>query len=423
MYITYFYSMIKLLSILWNSFKMALQELRVNKLRTFLSLFGITIGIFCIIGVLATVDSLKRKIKGEIESLGSNTIYIQKQPWGGGDDYPWWKYQKRPDFQNKELEEMVKRSKTIGNAAFINFTNSNISFKDQQLSGVTWYCVTNDFNIVQPINISYGRYLSYAEFENGTPNIVMGYTNALNLFGNPEFAIGKTVNLGKIKGTIVGVTQKEGTSLLGGWSFDEAIVCSYRFARNVISDNLGGGFIMLNGKPNIPVEDLKADVAGALRNVRKLTPKEEDNFALNDISSTSQPLDKLFGQVNIGGWAIAGLSLIVGAFGVANIMFVTVRERTSQIGLKKALGAKRSTILTEFLIESAFLCIIGGLVGLALVWLLAQAASAALPFPIFIAPNIIGLALSICIVLGILSGIIPASIASKMDPVVAIRTK
>ena len=121
--------------------------------------------------------------------------------------------------------------------------------------------------------------------------------------------------------------------------------------------------------------------------------------------------------------AIAGLSLIVGAFGVANIMFVTVRERTSQIGLKKAIGAKRRTILTEFLIESAFLCIVGGLIGLALVWVLAQVLSAILPFPIFIAPNIIFLALSLCIVLGILSGIIPASIAAKMDPVVAIRTK
>jgi putative ABC transport system permease protein len=160
-----------------------------------------------------------------------------------------------------------------------------------------------------------------------------------------------------------------------------------------------------------------------MRQQRKLSPQQEDNFALNDVNLLGNSLNGLFGSLNLGGWAIAGLSLLVGAFGVANIMFVTVRERTSQIGLKKAIGAKKRTILTEFLLESAFLCVIGGLLGLFLVWILTMALSKVLPFPIFIAPNIIVLALSICIVLGILSGIIPASIAAKMDPVVAIRSK
>jgi len=164
-------------------------------------------------------------------------------------------------------------------------------------------------------------------------------------------------------------------------------------------------------------------LTGILRAVRKIAPTQEDNFALNDISATADPLKSFFGNVTIGGWAIAGLSLIVGAFGVANIMFVTVRERTSQIGLKKALGAKSKTILTEFLIESAFLCVLGGIIGLLLVWILTKALSSVMPFPIFIAFDIVVLAFNICIVLGVLSGIIPASIAAKMNPVVAIRTK
>jgi putative ABC transport system permease protein len=180
---------------------------------------------------------------------------------------------------------------------------------------------------------------------------------------------------------------------------------------------------MVQGKPNIPSSALQEELIGIMRQIRKLSPTQEDDFTCNDIAVFSDQIKGFFGQVSAGGWAIAGLSLIVGAFGVANIMFVTVRERTSQIGLKKAIGAKRGTILTEFLIESAFLCIIGGLLGVFFVWLLALGLSSVLPFPIFISGNIITLALSICIILGVISGIVPAFIAAKMDPVVAIRTK
>ena len=180
---------------------------------------------------------------------------------------------------------------------------------------------------------------------------------------------------------------------------------------------------MVQGRPGVSSAALAEELRGVMRQLRRLSPSAEDNFSCNDVAQFSEVVGGFFGKVTAGGWAIAGLSLIVGAFGVANIMFVTVRERTSQIGLKKALGAKRRTILTEFLLESAFLCILGGLFGLLLVWLLAMGLSAVLPFPIFIAPNIVFLALSICIILGIVSGIIPASIAAKMDPVVAIRTK
>ncbi len=182
-------------------------------------------------------------------------------------------------------------------------------------------------------------------------------------------------------------------------------------------------FIMVQGKDGVPTTAIIDELEGLMRQVRRISPAQEDNFALNDVGIFTSQLDNLFATANIGGWAIAGLSLIVGAFGVANIMFVTVRERTSQIGLKKAIGAKSRTILTEFLLESAFLCILGGLFGLLLVWGLASLLSSFMPFPIVIAPNIIILAFSICIILGILSGIIPASIAARMNPVVAIRSK
>ena len=210
---------------------------------------------------------------------------------------------------------------------------------------------------------------------------------------------------------------------MGGWDFDNIVLMPYRTARNLSNQSVSEGFIMVKGRTNIPVDEVKMELDGAYRSVRKLGPKQLDNFALNEVSAANSLLDTIFGSINLGGWFIAGLSLIVGMFGVANIMFVTVRERTGQIGLKKAIGAKRSVILTEFLLESSFLCIMGGIIGLVLVYILTKILSPSMGFPITISLNIFTVAITICIVTGVLAGIIPAITASRMDPVVAIRSK
>ncbi|MBX9732588.1 MAG: ABC transporter permease [Chitinophagaceae bacterium] len=415
--------MIKLLSILWNSFRMALQELRVNKLSTFLSLFGITIGIFCIIGVLATVDSLERKVQTDIKSLGNNTIYIDKWNYGGGPDYPWWKYLKRPAMKYEELRFVKTKSQLAAFAAFFVSNNVSLSYEDNILSGVGLYGITNEFNSIQTIEIQEGRYLNESDFVRGVPVGVIGNKVAEELFGNAEKAVNKEVSYSGRKVYVVGVIKKQGQSFVGGYDYDQSVLVPYRYFASIYNPDNSNPYIMVQGKQGIASSALQDELNGVMRQIRKLSPQQEDNFSCNDVAMFSEQVKGFFGQVSTGGWFIAGLSLLVGAFGVANIMFVTVRERTSQIGLKKAIGAKRRTILTEFLLESAFLCIIGGLVGLGLVWILSLVLSSVLPFPIFIAPNIVALALSICIVLGILAGIIPASIAAKMDPVVAIRTK
>jgi putative ABC transport system permease protein len=415
--------MLKLLSILWNSFRMALQELRVNKLRTFLSLFGITIGIFCIIGVLATVDSLERKVQNDIKSFGNNTIYVDKWNYGGGNDYPWWKYMKRPPMRIEEMKFIKTKSQLASNSAMFVSSGITLNYKDNILSNVNMYGVSEEFNIIQTIDIDYGRYINESEFTRGTTTGIIGNKVAEELFTDPQKAVGQEVTYNGRRVIIVGVIKKQGQSFVGGFDYDQSLIVPYRYFASVYNPDNSNPFIMVQGKPTIASKALQDELTGIMRQSRRLSPVEEDNFSCNDVALFSEQVKGFFGQVSAGGWAIAGLSLIVGAFGVANIMFVTVRERTSQIGLKKALGAKRRTILTEFLIESAFLCIIGGLVGLGLVGILSLVLSSVLPFPIFIAPNIIILALSICIILGIISGIIPASIAAKMDPVVAIRTK
>jgi putative ABC transport system permease protein len=179
----------------------------------------------------------------------------------------------------------------------------------------------------------------------------------------------------------------------------------------------------VKGKENVPVDDLKNELRGVMRSVRRLSPRQEDNFSMNDVSSGSAQLNSIFEGMTIGGFAITILSFIVGIFGVANIMFVSVRERTNMIGLKKAIGAKRSTILLEFLMESAFLCLMGGAIGLLMVFILTQILTNYLNFEVFISLGLFSAAVVACIITGILAGLIPAFIAARMDPVKAIRSK
>ncbi len=411
------------IEIIASSFKMALQELWKNKLRTFLSLFGITIGIFCIIGVLAVVGSLERNIQNEVQSLGSNTIYLDKWDYtaGSGSEYPWWKYTNRPVPKYEEVKQIKERTASAKYAAFRIRVNDQVEYKGSILSKVNMYGISEDFSLIQPLEIMYGRYLSTAEFDNGNSITVIGYDVAEKLFGQASLAIDKSVTLRGKKVLVAGVIKKQGRQLIGGWDFDQSIILPYRFARLVMNERRADPLIMVQGQDNVTSKALKDELTGTMRAIHKLTPVKEEDFALNDINDFSNTISSAFVSLNIGGWAIAALSLIVGMFGVANIMFVTVRERTGQIGLKKAVGAKNRVILAEFLLESAFLCIIGGLIGLLLVFLLTQLLTGALDFPVYISTTNMVLAIVICIVVGVVAGFIPARQAARMDPVAAIR--
>ena len=415
----------RVLEIVASSFKMALQELWKNKLRAFLSLFGVTIGIFCIIGVLATVNSLEYNIQSEIKSLGTNTIYIDKWEYsvGGGPDYPWWKYQKRPSPKYEELAPIKERTPTVAYAAFIISSRDNIEASGNVLSGSVVYGITPDFPNIQPVEIQNGRMMTAAEFETGANTAIMGNDVAVQLFGTEERALGKTISIRNRKVIVTGVMKKQGAQMLGGWEFDKSVCITYKFARTMFDERYADPLLIVKGRDDISSKLLKDDLTGTMRSIRKLSPTQEENFSLNDINDFSDAMSEAFVSINIGGWAIAALSLIVGMFGIANIMFVTVRERTGQIGLKKAVGAKSSVILTEFLLESAFLCIIGGMIGLILVFIMTKIVTIIFHFPIFISTSNMLLSIGICIVVGILAGIIPASQAARMNPVVAIRSK
>lgn len=414
----------KYLSIIFSSFKMAGEEFRSNKLRTFLSLFGVTIGIFCIISVLSVVGSLEAAIQKDIKALGSNTVYIDKWEYGGGGDYPWWKFVNRPVPRSSEVSLLKRKVPAAKHVAFETEFTEAVEYQNSVLTNVTYSGVSDEFLEIQPLEIVAGRNLEQRDFDHSANVAVLGNTVATELFGNPEQAVGKNITLksGKIV-NVIGVIKKEGKGIMNIWQFDDVVMLPYTVLNQIRPERWSSPKIIVQAKDNLPMELLLDELTGAMRSLRKLKPSQPDNFSLNDIDSFSKFISNISGNVKIGGWAIAVLSLVVGMFGVANIMFVTVRERTSQIGLKKALGAKRPVILTEFLLESAFLCLAGGVIGLLLVFILTKIFSAVLGFPLFISADIVLLAVGICVLVGISAGIIPASIAAKMDPVVAIRSK
>jgi len=402
---------------------MALEEFRSNKLRTFLSLLGITFGIFCIISVLATISSMKTAVQNDIKAIGSNTIMIDKWQYINDSGFPWWRFFKRPIPKYHELKELKDRVPIIQNATYVTRNQSVFEYQNEILNGILYYGVTEDFQKIEHFDIALGRYLQPKDLDQGENNLVIGYSVAEKIFTNPESALGKTVRLqhGKVA-VVIGVIEKQGQSLMDIWHYDDCIIMPYKFMKQIIRDEDAVPRIIVEGKESVSIPALKDELTGAMRSIHKLTPGQDDDFTLNDIEAFTKITDTIFENLNIGGWAIAALSLIVGMFGVANIMFVTVRERTSQIGLKKALGAKKNTIISEFLLESSFLCIIGGLIGLVAVYILAAIFSAMFRFKVFIPMEIIGLAIGICLGVGIIAGIIPAVIASRLDPVVAMRS-
>ncbi len=412
----------KSLNIIRNSLKLTFQELRVNKLRTALSLTGVAFGIFCIIGVLATVNSLERNIQNEVKSLGSNTIYIDRWEYTGGSDQPIWKYRARPSAKYEEAEMVKKRAVLLDDISFLMQARSSISYKDDLLENASVYGIIEAQMTIQPLSFDKGRFFSTSEFHNGTNVCLIGFTNAEQLFGNTDRALGKHIDVKGKKVTIVGVIKKEGKNLIG-WDYDNCVMLPYKFCKQLFDEKNSNPILIAKGKEGVTSEALMDELKGIMRQIRRLSPLQEDNFSLNSVEAISKAISQSFVLINIVGSIIGGISLIVGMFGIANIMFVTVRERTSVIGLKKAIGAKKSSILFEFLMEAALLCIIGGAFGLFFVYILTLILSGPLNFPVFISLPMLVTTIIICITVGILAGIIPASQAAKMDPVVAIRSK
>lgn len=407
-----------------ESFLFAFEALRVNKLRTMLSLLGITIGIFTIISVLTVVDSLESNIRGSVNKLGSNVLYVQKWPWAFSDDYPWWKYFQRPNPQLQEEQELKRRLQSADAVSFvIGLNNRTVKYRSNSIEGITITAHSHDYELLRTFNFLDGRYFTANESRSGKNMVVIGSAVADGLFGNAN-PIGQQITALGRKLTVIGVLNKEGEDLLGT-SADKSVFIPINYVRNVLdirSDRYGPS-LMIQAKSGIDIKEMENEVQGAMRSIRKLSPTQEDNFALNKSSLLANQMEALFGIINLVGWIIGGFSILVGGFGIANIMFVSVRERTNIIGIQKSLGAKNYFILLQFLVESIVLCLIGGAIGLFIVFLGTSLISATLDFDILLTLKNIIVGLTVSVIIGMISGFWPAYSASQLDPVEAIRSK
>ena len=412
-----------LFKILQESFRFALQALVGNKLRTLLSLLGVTIGIFAIISVFAVVDSLEKNIRTSVESLGDNVVFVTKWPWSMGGEYPWWKYYQRPVPNLNELAFLEQRLEMAEAVTFVASTgNKTAKFESDDVDGIGVAAVSHAYQDVYGFELSSGRYFSLLESSSGKPVAIIGSNISETLFANQN-PLGNYIKFMGQKALVIGVFEKAGDSIIGN-SDDDNIVIPVKFARNFIRVNneSTSPMFMVKAKQGISNAQLKDDLTRVMRSIRRLSPKADDNFALNETSIISKGIDIMFSVIDLAGIVIGGFSLLVGGFGIANIMFVSVKERTNIIGIQKAIGAKNYFILLQFLFEAILLCLIGGIVGLLIVYSGTLLAGYYFDFDVSLSTNNIVTGLWVSVVIGIVSGMIPAISASKLDPVEAIRS-
>ena len=412
--------------LLRESFIFSFNAIIANPVRTILSLLGVTIGIFTIIAVLSTVDSLEKSIKDNLSFLGTDNIRVEKWPWDfDNPSYEWWKFWKRPEPTYREYEFLkenlpsalsveIATNRGISNVKYLNNSSSV-----DNLNGVVFENqFFNDWDFIA------GRFFTQNETIIGLDAVIIGYKIMKDLFRSPENAIGKQI---KIKGrsfTVIGVQSEQGESFGAGDSYDRQMSIPFNTFKKMFRVGGKGSNAVIRIKGDSEIDpglvNLEYEVKGLLRAKRGLKPIEEDNFAINRPEYLASFVSIIFGTISIAGWVIASFSILVGGFGIANIMFVSVKERVPIIGLQKSLGAKKYFILTQFLFESSFLSIFGGLIGIFLVFLITLPDFGSFDLVISLKNIIIGV--SISTVIGVLAGFFPALFASNLDPVEAIRS-
>lgn len=411
---------------------MARYAIMANKLRTFLSVLGITIGIFCIVVVYALVHSMERNLNDSFSSMGTDVLFVQKWPWDEiGGNYAWWKYLARPQTTPDEAEFLEENLPAgIAQAVAYSFMlQGNAENGAIRIESMNALAISQGYPEVQKLDIESGRYFTSTESSAGRSVAIIGANVAESLFENTN-ALGKSFRFKNKVFTVIGICRKEGQNVIG-MSADDNIYIPLKNAMNMANIRQGekNCQILLKSSGNVSLDELSFEVEQLMRRYRRLRPALDANFAVNRMSMITNTISSLFSQVKIIGLIIGGFSMLVGCFGVANIMFVSVKERTQEIGIQKALGAKSSFIRSQFLIESVLLCIIGGLIGIALVWLILKLFGYILvhfmqsSVVLYLSPSDIWLGLGVSVAVGIVAGYIPASFAAKLNPVDAIRSK
>ena len=404
-----------------ESFVQAWQSLITNRLRTFLSLLGVMIGIFMITAVFAVSDSLEENIKGIFSSVRSDVLFVEKMPWTFSSDYPWWKYALRNDPTLEDAEMLQGRLPSARSVAFQTGSMATVEKGSSSFEGARLGAVTLDYLDAIELDIEEGRFFSPREAQAAIPVVLLGRQIVDRLFPNGN-ALGQTCTVEGRSARVIGVLAQEGTSIVGEGSDDLALI-PVTFGQQMLNFKALKTSILVRAKEGVDLETLRGEVISAYRPIRRLHPRDETDFAVNEVDMLTAFIDVLFGRVEYGVWFIGAFAILIGCFSVANIMFVSVKERTPLIGVQKALGAKRSFVLVQFLTEAVALCVLGALLALMAVALLMLVVNATVDgVSLVFGLNRFLLGLGIAVISGILAGLAPAMQAARMDPVEAMRS-
>ncbi|MEM7160888.1 MAG: ABC transporter permease, partial [Bacteroidota bacterium] len=403
-----------------ESLQFAVNSLKVNLLRTFLSLLGITLGIFVIVGVLALVDSMVGSIEENLDELGNDIIIVSKWPIApedGESEYAWWKYWQRPPANLDDLAQLKKRMTKAEALAFRTADEATIQYYNSSLEKTQIIPISHDMNRVETVKIVEGRYFSQRESMAGNNVCLLGANVKEDLFG-PLDPLGKIVKIKGRKTRVIGTIEKNGEGL-GGSGYDEMVIVPVHFAKSFLDlKNNDNNSIFVKGLPGQELEDVKGEIISKMRSIRRLRPKDDKNFAITEMTLFRDLIGIIAGLLNTVAIFLGALSILVGGFNIANIMFVSVKERTNQIGIQKALGARNSFIRIQFLFESIVLCLIGGSAGILLIEILfgiLNIFDLGLDFNLSMENRVLGLVISATI--GVIAGFFPAWKASRLDPV------
>ena len=417
--------------LLKESVAFAFSQLQGDRFRTFLSLFGVSIGIFSIVAIFTAIDALQENVRRGFESLGSDIVQVNQWPMMGEDEegnadmaqeFKWWEYMRRPNTTYEDYKFLSANSKLGQDFCFTIFTNQNLRYGRKSVSRATVGCITHNFNQITKFELGQGRYFTPDETQRGTAVAVMGYELAASLFEDGG-AVGKKVKIGPTTATIIGVIEKQGESMVSVGDLDNTVFIPLNFGRYMVNLRWADNSIYARPQAGVSQDDLVDELRMHMRAHRRLAPGQKNNFSVSTMSFIMDTVQQVFSMINAVGWVIAGFSLLIGGFGIANIMFVSVKERTNIIGIQKALGAKKYVIMAQFLVEAAVLAIAGGIIGIMLVLLGVLLIPESESFTFTVSMGNILSGVGIATIIGLLAGLIPAWVGASLNPVDAINSK
>lgn len=402
----------------WEGLLIALRAIRTQKLRSILTTLGIIIGILAVTLMATVVNGIENDFENEISEIGVDVLYVEKWPWVSGPGFKWWEYINRPRITADLADVINQKARMVTAAVPTTRTSRTVVFAGQTLSSIPIQGVGASYPEVQPVDIEYGYFFTEFDARSARQVAVIGNEVAKNLFPVQD-PLGKVISVGGHRVQVIGVMERKGSSADSPGSFDNDVIMPFSAFQKLFGTRWRDVSIQVKAAPDVAVADVKDEITGVLRVARKLDARAENDFEINEQETLRAQVEPIKTTIYAIGIGLTALALLVGGIGVMNIMFVSVKERTREIGIRKAVGARRSTILMQFLIEAIIVCLVGGLIGILLslgfVALIQMVLPATLDF------DIVLIAFGICMAIGTLFGIAPAWTGANAEPIEALR--